>query len=179
MTFADAPAAEAPDVCRVVQQEPAARSSSNKPNQAGLKKGFLDRPRPVLKKTSSITEREEALKAAAAGTAAAAAERAAQEQQEDPLERRQVDEGRDAAFSGRVMERVPGARAEAAASAAASSGSGSSIGHAAGAAAAAVPERPEAGMEKAAMAEPAASAGEPAVKKVSRFKQQRAQAGLQ
>ena len=62
--------------------------------QSGLKKGFLDTPKPVLKKASSI--REPMLPSQASPAVLAS-------------EQQGWEEGREAAFSGRVVERDAGA----------------------------------------------------------------------
>ena len=75
--------------------EPAlsAAQPAEAPQGRGMKKGFLDRPRPALKKTSS-TESEEVSSSQ-------------QEVPPDAASQRLIDEGRDAAFSGSVVEREP------------------------------------------------------------------------
>lgn len=66
------------------------------PQQRGMKKGFLDRPKPALKKSPKPAQ--------ASGEATVSLEEV---DRSDPASRRHIDEGRDAAFSGKVVERVP------------------------------------------------------------------------
>ena len=114
--------------------EAAARAGSR---QSGLKKGFLDAPKPVLKKVSSVHDPEKP--SHTGGPLVPASEQEG------------WDEGREAAFSGRVVER-----------------------NASTAATAMQPAMEEKGLSRPANGHGQAS---PAVKRVSRFKQQRAGMG--
>ena len=90
VTFAEAPAARA--------FEDAAQ-----PKSPGLRKGFLGKPKPALRKTSSITDDSSSVsttqKAPKHVEASGSTSRYREQLQSD------VDEGRDAAFSGQVVER--------------------------------------------------------------------------
>ena len=94
VTFAEAPMVEGP-------------GRGGQPGSPGLRKGFFGKPKPVLKRTSSIS-----------GDSSSPVDRAVQEQRgaADPAGAQQaqsrVDEARDEAFSGHIVERFvsPGAQ---------------------------------------------------------------------
>ena len=132
VTFADEPMPRAP-------------APAEAPQQRGIRKGFLDRPKPVLKKTSQ--------------PARASEEAPAREAAVDAAEQRRIAEGRDAAFSGTVVERVPEEKQEGL-GVSSSAGGQDALGMQIGAGLL----QPD--------AEPAAA--QAPVKKVSRFRQQRA-----
>ena len=112
------------------------------PQQRGMKKGFLDRPKPALKKSS--------MPARALRDATGSLDQVGRS---DAASQRHADEGRDAAFSGKVVERAPEAVQQ---------GFGVGPGNTASPAGAATEQVVHQG------------AAQTPVKKLSRFKQQRA-----
>ena len=124
--------------------------------QSGLRKGFLDAPKPVLKKVSSFDEPETRAEARRQEEDAA--------QREEQLAR--VEDGRQAAFSGNVVERTVGPAHKTPNGVNGGSSDGMQPSAEAGSAVAGVGRMP-------AMPERQTQESTP-TKKVSRFKQQRA-----
>jgi hypothetical protein len=141
--FADAPLTQPP-------ADPSAQKEARKAGQQGLKKGFLVQPKPALKKTSSLSEQ---------AATPARGHLAAKDQWEF---REGGTDGRDAAFSGRVLERDPLAV------------SGVQHGMVGQGAAFSMANEQQGGAGRCDTSSgDAAQQGQPPGKKVSRFKQQR------
>ncbi len=121
------------------------------PQQRGIRKGFLDqpKPKPALKRSSKPAQ--------APGEATKFLERV---EQSNAASQRHVDEGRDAAFSGKVVERVPEAEQQGFRVDTRESGSHANC----------MPHAGSAEDEEVAYQ----SAAQTPVRKLSRFKQQRA-----
>lgn len=136
VSFADEPSLAAPP------------PDAQVPQQQGMKKGFLDRPKPALKRSSKLAQ--------SVGQATLSKEEV---EHSDAVSQRLADEDRDTAFSGKVVERVPDAVQQGSRAATGKGGSDARC-------------MPHKGAAKEQVVHQ--DAAQTPVKKLSRFKQQRA-----